>query len=451
MVNFSTGIVLEKRTPRKDKSCPVKLRVIIDRKTRYFGTGHYLSEEDFKRAFSSKPPRRFKDLRSEVNQYEEKAAKILKALDRPNFDQFRRLFTQRGNGGNIEKYYQAYIADCKKYNRFGTASNYECSLKSLQEVKGLSGANFRDITPAWLEDYYHKMESRGKSVSTIGIYLRPLRMLYNRAIRDGVVDAAYYPFGSEKAGLFEIPSSENTKRPLSMDELELLAGYSGNPAREKYRDFFILSFYLMGLNYFDLLTLKWNQYHGDNISLIRTKTKRTTRKKQKPIELPVNEGARELIEKHGNPQGVYIFDVISTYDHPQEVRLKVQNFTRNSNQALKAIAKEINTKAQQTLINPAISNVFARHSAASHAIQSGASLPLVSQTLGHTNPKTTINYFSSFEKESKQMAQSLLIGKNTVPKMERGTNDPEAPDHEGKATVPPPVPCGTTKKLVDNQ
>ncbi len=430
MENYSTAIILEIRSPIKKKKkedpdkYPVKLRVIIDRKARYYGLGYYLTETDFKKVYSEKPRKPYKKLLAEFTGIETRADHILKALNPPTLDRFKRLFTQKGNGGNVGKYYHAYIDECRRYDRHGTADNYHCSLTSLNEMKNIAAADFKDVTPDWLKDYERKMLQAGKSISTIGIYLRPLRFLYNRAINDGVVPAFYYPFGRAN---FEIPSSENTKRPLSRAELEALANYSGNPVHRRYRDFFMLSFYLVGLNFYDLLTLQWKQLHENTLTLIRAKTRQTTRKKQKPITLKLNPDAMDLITMHGTGKGKYIFDIVNDTDPPEVIRQKVGYFVRNTNQALKAIAKKVNSenKDNTIIINPKISTVFARHSAASHGLKSGASIALISKSLGHSNISVTSNYISTLDNEEKFLAEALQIKKRNVPETEQGTDIPE--------------------------
>jgi len=435
MANYSTSLILETRTPCKNGTFPVKLRVIINRQARYYGLDEYFTPDQFERILNPKPKAKPREaerlLREKLNITESRANDLLKNMEAPDFEQFKRLFTSTGGGGNVMKYYQSYINECKLENRLGTASSYECSKNSLNEVKGIENANFKDITPAWLKDYQAKMEALGKSISTIGIYLRPLRYLFKRAISDGVIFETHYPFRK-----YQIPTSENNKRPLERSEIEALANYTGNPINEMYRDYFLLSYYLVGLNFMDLLSLKWKQYSGDRISLVRTKTKRTTQRKQTPISLFVNDEAQEIIKRYGNPSGGYIFDVISENDSPSEVRRKIQNFNRNTNQALKAIAKKTPG------INPNISTVFARHSAASHGITSGATLADVSKALGHKNIQTTSNYISGLSEGAKMLGNNLKII-STVPKTERGTNEAEPRTSKGIEAVPATVPSGT--------
>lgn len=420
--SFTTTIIVDQRYPRKkDGRCPVKLRVIINRKARYYGIDKYLYPEELtEKIYTSKPKGEYKKLLKLFTDIQNRADIILEALENPSFDQFKRLFTQKGGGGNVRRYYDSYIAKLKEDNQHTTASTYLNAMNSLDATKGIEKLNFRDITPEWLKDYQKKMLKDGRSVSTISIYLRTLRTLFNRAIDDGVVSKSYYPFGR---GKYQVPSARNNKRPLERWEIQTLAEYRGNEKREMYRDFFLLSYSLMGLNFADLLSLKWdnikqttNKDDGQEtvikyLQILRKKTANTSLSDQYKIEIIINEYAQRIIDKYGKG-GKYIFSIMKPNDSEEEKIRKIKSFVRNCNQALKKIAK-------QTGINNNISTMFARHSAAVHGLEGGATIGDVSHALGHKDLKTTSNYITSLEGGKRKLSDALKI---TVPEQEHGTN-----------------------------
>jgi integrase/recombinase XerD len=58
--------------------------------------------------------------------------------------------------------------------------------------------------------YEQKLKDGGLSKSTIGIYLRPLRAIYNEAIEDGFAKKdRSYPFGRRK---YQIPAARKVKK-----------------------------------------------------------------------------------------------------------------------------------------------------------------------------------------------------------------------------------------------
>jgi hypothetical protein len=156
MTNFSTAIILETRNQRKDETYPVKLRVTIERLSRYYAIEweipdekepgkkikqKYLTQIEFDKVEAKKPREPYKTIKEAFNDTEKKARELLTVMENPTFDQFKRLFTSKASaGGNVWKYYEDYITECKNENRLGTASSYECSRNSLNLLKGIETA-----------------------------------------------------------------------------------------------------------------------------------------------------------------------------------------------------------------------------------------------------------------------------------------------------------------------
>lgn len=411
MAKYTTAIILDNRYPRKkDSKMPVKLRVIIDRKSRYYGLGYYLSEDEFyNKVYSAKPRNKYKDILKEITKEEDRAISLLEAMEMPNFEQFKRLFAKKGDGGNVKMYFEQRIKELKEYGKYGTADLYAAAQKSFSDIKGAENIGFKAITPDWLRDYANKMIAAKKSRNTISIYTRCLQFLYNRAIRDGIIAQKYYPFGKEEDGKFKKPRSEKNKRPLQKNEIFALANYAGNPFLEYYRDFFMLSYYLIGLNFADLLPIKWEQIDDNTLTVTRQKTAYQAREHNFKLYIPKK--AWDIINRYCNKDSEFVFDIATSKD-PEKQKKQIKNFTRNCNQSLKKIAKV-------TGINPKISPIFARHSAATHGMVGGANIGDISQGLGHTDITTTINYLESLEGADKSLAETLE--QNTVQKKRRGT------------------------------
>ena len=56
-----------------------------------------------------------------------------------------------------------------------------------------------------------------------------------------------------------------------------------------------------------------------------------------------------------------------------------------------------------------ITTYWARHTFSTIAINKGMSIEFVGEALGHTDIKTTMNYFKGFEKDSKKKITDLLL------------------------------------------
>ena len=61
-------------------------------------------------------------------------------------------------------------------------------LRSLENFK--KNLKFTDITPSFLKKYERWMLDNGKSITTVGMYLRALRAIFNQQN----IDSKLYPF-----------------------------------------------------------------------------------------------------------------------------------------------------------------------------------------------------------------------------------------------------------------
>jgi integrase/recombinase XerD len=141
------------------------------------------------------------------------------------------------------------------------------------------------------------------------------------------------------------------------------------------------------------------------LSFTRNKTKNSTRSNLKRIIVPLTEFSKQIIQTYGNrdtsPDN-YVFPIFNHSMDEHEKLSANQAFTRFINQHIKKLAKLAG-------ISEEISTYWARHCFASIAVQNGASLEFVQDSLGHTSIKTTMDYWSGFEDEAKkQIAEKLL-------------------------------------------
>jgi site-specific recombinase XerD len=249
----------------------------------------------------------------------------------------------------------------------------------------------------FLNDYEAWMtEIKGKTLTTVGIYLRGLRVIFNRAIESKAIDREIYPFGSRR---YEIPASTNTKKAFNSDQLlKLYQAMPETPEQEKAKDFWFFSFVCNGMNMKDILHLKWKSLNDGQIEFVREKTKRTKKANSKPIQVPLTDFAKSFIEKYGTtekkPNG-FVFPILSENDNAEMQHAVKLNFIRFVNQHIKKLAKA-------NELNESISTYWARHSFATTAVRKKASMEYVSEALGHSDLKTTRNYFAGFEDQTKK-------------------------------------------------
>jgi site-specific recombinase XerD len=227
--------------------------------------------------------------------------------------------------------------------------------------------------------------------------------LIESAIAEGIIKVKQYPFGKNK---YEIPQAKAVKKSLDRSQLkQLFEAEPLTPEQAKAKDFFFFLFNTAGMNVKDLATLKYENLYEDRIFYIREKTKRTSKANQVPVIVYLNDYSREFISKYGTPDKNpkhYIFDIYTPSMSELEKFTMSHNFTRFINQAIKKLAEANGLPCE-------ISTYWSRHSFATKAIRSGASLEAVSEALNHKNLKTTKGYFAGFESEAKRELTANLM------------------------------------------
>jgi integrase/recombinase XerD len=241
-----------------------------------------------------------------------------------------------------------------------------------------------------------------RSRTTLSIYLRSLRAVFNEAIEEKEISSDIYPFGKKR---YKVPKVKNVKKALTADQLKkLFNAKPENEYQEKARAFWFFSYSCNGMNIKDIAELKWGALDGDTIVYYRAKTINTA-EVIKPIIVYLNDYTISVIEKYCNDDTYpdnYIFPIISKSQSKVDQRRAIKNFTRLINQHLKKLASALELPEE-------ISTYWARHSFATNAIRKGASMEFVSEAFNHGDLSTTKNYFAGFEEETKRELSKNLM------------------------------------------
>lgn len=248
-----------------------------------------------------------------------------------------------------------------------------------------------------------KTKIRKNSLTTVGIYLRNVRTIFN----ESKITGPSYPFGK---GLFQIPKGRGKKRALTQNQVAMIAAYkcAGGTIEQRSRDYWLFSYLCNGINFKDIARLRYSNlikdYDGDvSLNLIRAKTAETVSEPE-VIEIPVTKQIGRIIDRWGNKPGnpdQYIFPVFSPGMAPVEEYKTLQQLIQTTNKHLKYICSDLNL--------PPVTTYAARHSFATVLKRSGASVEFISESLGHQNTGTTKSYLKSFEKTEKQKWAKTLL------------------------------------------
>jgi integrase len=255
------------------------------------------------------------------------------------------------------------------------------------------------------------------SYTTIGIYMRNLKHIINRAIGDKLIHE--YPFGDPKKGKYQIPEGRNTKKTLTISDIEKLFNYTPSGRNEYLAlNYWLFSYLCNGMNMVDVANLKFKNIKDNNIEFIRQKTRDTTKEVPiiKVLFLPE---VQQIIDRLGNEDKIqesYIFPIFKAEYSEIEKHKRLKQHIKNTNKYIRRVAKSVG-------INENITTYWARHSYSTILKRSGAPIEFISEQLGHQSTKVTKHYLDSFEDEQREKYSSVLI-----PTKQVLVNDPKLND-----------------------
>lgn len=393
--------MLDTRKINAQGKYPVKIRVNYKRVREYFPTGKELTKEEWD-SLPAQKSRYYKELREDIQGTFELVKANVEALAEKGDFSFHLLKARMGKnlGDTLNAAIQAKINLLMENEQIGTMSTYKSTLRFVSEFAG-QRIPFSAVTHGWLakcETFWLKSQNH----TTIGIYMRNIRAIMNEAKKNGIIKESQYPFGK---GKYEIKTGESRKKALTIEQIGKISRYDdGLEGTAKYRDLWMFIYFCNGINVADLLKLKYSSIEDGEVCFIRQKTQLTT-KCPKVIRATLISEMEEIIHRWGNPYHPdnYIFPFLSGNETALQRKKITQDVTKRINKRVKRIAQALGFSDTR------ISTYTARHSYATVLKRSGANIYYISESMGHSDLKTTEHYLADFEPDERRKNSKFLV------------------------------------------
>ena len=161
------------------------------------------------------------------------------------------------------------------------------------------------------------------------------------------------------------------------------------------RDLFLLSFYLRGIPFVDLVHLRKTDMKHNTIYYYRRKTRQQLSVYLEPYAAEI---LRRYTDKHS--PSPYLLPILSAVG-PEGYR-QYKSALRLYNQHLHRLSKMLRLSVPLT-------SYVARHSWATTAKEEGVAIAMISEGLGHSSEKVTHVYLSSFNNNAMSKANRKVI------------------------------------------
>lgn len=396
--------ILLRNKPNQEGQCPIVLKIIKDRKPKVITLGISCLKKDWDEANGQfkKSEKNYLQRNRALLKKKEQALKIIDDFFLEGIDftlnQFEAKFRGRKSSNlTVSMFWNEKIEDFIKAGRIGNSKSYQDTYNSFYKFQKNKSIVFREITPALLDKYETFLRGNNNSNGGIGIKMRTIRALYNYAIKSGFVDEKYYPFKIYKISKFKVVG---VKKALIRAEMKLMEAVDTGkyPHLTNTRNYLIFSYYMGGMNFVDLMKLKWENIQGDRILYIRSKTKgRFSIKMQEPV--------KQIIDYYKSQKRTtdYVFPILLKENlTPTQIDNRKHKTLRKFNKQLKEIAKIQGLEQNVT-------SYVIRHSFATNLKFAGISTDVIGESMGHHDVSVTKAYLKEFKDDIIDDAMSKLL------------------------------------------
>lgn len=383
--------VLDKRKIKKDDTYPISFRIYHLGKTRMISSKISIEEKywDEKKklikvshqngeALNRHITKQLADLQSELLlASDEKVKAFVKPAPIVKIKEIQKQ--------TVFEFTKGLIDELRTDNKIGNAWVYESAINALKRFQPDEALYFEQIDFQFLDNYTKHLQRNGVKHNTVFFYVRTLRVFYNKAIKLKIVDRNLYPFHDIKL------KAERTKK-RAIDKALIAAILKLDLPESSTiwhaRNWFMMSFYLMGISFVDLALLQTNNIKNGRIHYKRQKT-------GKAYDIKILPQAQEIIDLYSSTRSQnYLLPIINRKVQSEQEKLRlIKDRTRLANKYLKRMAELIET--QET-----ITTYTSRHSWATICKKLGFSIEIIAECLGHEyGNKTTAVYLDTFDQE----------------------------------------------------
>ncbi|WP_312299276.1 site-specific integrase [Chryseobacterium sp.] len=387
-----------KKNPLQDGLFPIYLRVTINRKSKFYSTPYKckLIEWNSKTGEFNSKFRNHLSFNSSLRTLKDEATDIIEKIQKEQgmvtLIQFDNHYRLRGNSGILLKeFFENEIKLMEENRQISYKISLETTIRALGKFKrNIDRYRFEDIDESFLNGFERHLRKNADD-GGIAVYMRNIRMVYNKAIKAKVVSKIHYPFSKEGYKISKL-KSQKKKKALSEQEFEKIIDFDVEkaPSVRHARYLYIFSYYARGMNFTDLAELEWSHLEDLKFSYSRIKTKAHIN-----VKLPKNEIIGEILDfykKYRIYDTPYIFPILKM----NKEEYSAQELYNRKYSVRKYYNKQLKYLLQLCEIDKHITFYTARHTFATTALRKDVNINIIKQSLGHKKLSTTESYLEDF-------------------------------------------------------
>lgn len=369
---------LDMRRPLKDGTYPVQIKVGYGTNL-YLSTGIYLPEKDWDARLQVCTGKSAKRINAVLgNLLLQTSNRILDLRENGLFGkltaaQLRQMLTNLELSAptvglpSFSDYYDKVMGA----KNASTQQTYAITKAKLRTYCDLDNLRLTDVSYTWFETFAKWAEGQHLKRNTISSYIKNIKTVLRYADEDGAeVNPAYKKFRYR-------PEADTPMRNLPVTTLRRIRDTEIKGKTAWYKDAFMLSFYLIGINLADLLALPKDAIVNGRLQYKRAKT-------GKNYSVLVQPEAQAIIDKYPGKTHLLSFGE------------KVSCFRMNCNDLLRKL-------------EPGLTWYWARYSWANYAVDLDIPKDTISEAMGHKHGSTVTGIYIKYSQDKADAANRQVL------------------------------------------
>ena len=252
-----------------------------------------------------------------------------------------------------------------------TRVSYITTKNRLAAYCDVDNLRFVDMSYAWFEAFVNKLESDGLKRNTVAKYLKVIKTVIKYAEDDGVVVNKAYTKVNSRA------EADTPMRNLPVETLRRIRDTEVKGKTARFKDAFMLSFYLIGINMADLLALPKDCIVNGRLNYKRAKT-------GKNYSIKIEPEAQAIIDKYPGKNHLLSFAEKGT------------QFRQSCNELLGKL-------------ETGLTWYWARYSWANYAVDLDIPKDTISEALGHKHGSTVTGVYIKYSLDKIDVANRQVL------------------------------------------
>lgn len=393
----SIKLILRKNQVDSTGHCPLYIRIIKDRKTKFITAGVKLKEnewDELKQKVKKNHPnsaRMNASLAQKIADAEAQVADLERKVKTVSIKKIKEAIKGK-EVPNFFEYAYKRMEIIKSTVSYSTYKAYYAAIVKFEKWVGTRDVYFDDFSVTLLNDYKNYLSKELKNgLTTQRLSIIVLGTIFNQAIKEEIIPETMFPF--KKLTL----KTDNTKRLflnkdkiLDLTQLKLIEGKKAN----LWRDLFLFSIYAGGLRFSDVIEMQYKHYNKNE-----QRISKLIRKTGRPHQFKIGKVAIDILEKYckeGADNEDYIFPVIEDqkgYEKSESLRyFYTAKYNKLANWHLKKLGEKMELPFK-------LSFHLSRHTFATNALNNGMRIEHVSKLMDHRDISTTQVYAKIISEE----------------------------------------------------